>query len=1599
MRSLFSSFLMASLLAVLPLVLVESHQAALAQTDTVEDRKAEADRLYQQSRQQFRDNQNGDEDSDREAFRLLEQALKIYREIQNRSGEAEALIGLGSLSAELGQDEQALNFYQQALTQYREIDDQKGMIEAILGIGEAYREQQQGQQAVEQYQQAIIIAREIGDREAEIRLLIEIAKTSLRESRYEQEELALDYLRQALDLAQTLEDPNSKAAALVALGRYYSGRYYGDLGLAKALRLFQQARTIYQQQQDQKAELAMLKDFAELYSNFDQSKQALNISEDALRIARKLSDREIEIAVLEDISDIYFEELDQPEQGLEALESALQVARAVENQEIELSLLKRLSKAYYRYLEKPTQELETLQTALKIAQELEKREVEIEILRDISNIYADLGQPDKELGVLKTALEIAQEIDNRELQVEILSSRGEQLGLNGLQAALKIVQEEGHSEEESRILERIAYEYVDLGQTAESDVICRNSSLRRISQMPILKWFLSRNCSSHFYEISQQYFQQTLEIYKAQGELSPDQEKLDRLLNDQADVLLMIGTLEAKQDRLKQAEDYFQQGLSLIKTRPKRSGWRTIDLTDLYLRDIGRKLSDAGKYSLSLKYYEQRLMHHRELKSEIDTRLVKDSSILENIKSAKDLEAINGWKADTLQNIGWIYINQNQFTEAEQQFRQAIAIYQELGNRREVSSLRDTIEVLKSGGVKAAQLTEAERLLNQAIDLSRDGEVSDGRQIFEQARKIYQQSGLRRNEASALTSFASGASNRDGSGLPAKIALSYYQQALKIDQELGNLYEEATTWGDIAYVYAESGQSIQAIEAYQRKLAIHQVLGDRNSEERSLDYLGEYYLEIQQPLQAAEAYQKALVIDRETCNAVRWRREDSTPEAWGESRSLRTLMEIYQNLTEEGGETDKLSQLLGQAYQNIRVGQRRPAIQLLKEAIELSRPDSPQQAAALTTQLGWLYADLKQPTEAIKSFQQALEFYREQDDRPQQVHLLSQMGWVYVAAGQTTKAVEAFQQVLAVQQTIGNPEQLATTFSILGDLSEKQGKPELAIIFYKQFVNQAEKLRQELQVLPRGQQGACNQLPPDLIYRKLANLLLEEGRIPEAQQALDLLRLEELREFTQTTRATWTGSELRYTEPEQSVVDVHGSLIALGGKVIQCENTNCAELRTLDAQLEVLKEEYQSQMVRFNETIRANRADKNFQDPDDLSGDAETLLKIYSDNGQKAVLVYPFVLEKKLWLVWAVAGGAIGSIEVDVSQEKLSATVQRFGELLNSPSRLPELQSTSQQLYGWIIQPLEAEFDKYLEKYSEAEREKYKIDHLIFVNDRVTRYIPMAALYDGEKYLLERFTISTVLAPALTDTSDRLTSLDQSQVLGLGLTKAIANFDPLPAVSEELDAIVRSDQADPIGTYPGQVFFNENFTLNLLKENVRNYRILHLATHAAFVPGRAEESFVLLGDGSKLTIADIEVMERRLSNLHLVVLSACQTALGGPAGDGTEIAGISSYFLKNGRAETVIASLWKVNDDSTSLLMQQLYQNLAQGMTKAEALQKAQLSLLNGQTTRNSQSVRSDVNVTPNGGIAVMPAPDTVIEAGYAHPYYWAPFILIGNGL
>lgn len=291
-----------------------------------------------------------------------------------------------------------------------------------------------------------------------------------------------------------------------------------------------------------------------------------------------------------------------------------------------------------------------------------------------------------------------------------------------------------------------------------------------------------------------------------------------------------------------------------------------------------------------------------------------------------------------------------------------------------------------------------------------------------------------------------------------------------------------------------------------------------------------------------------------------------------------------------------------------------------------------------------------------------------------------------------------------------------------------------------------------------------------------------------------------------------------------------------------------------------------------------------------------------------------------------------------------------YKDMLAGFTRYSYLDSLRPQktFYDWLIRPIEPEL------------QKDDIKTLVFVLDGVLRGVPMSALYDSQKqkYLIEKYNLA--LSPGLQLLYSPSLSPNKLQTLVGGLAEASQGFSKLPGVEEEVREIAK--------IVPTEVLLNKEFTRNRLKVEIDNaaFPIVHLATHGRF-SSQAENTFLLTWDG-RINVKELDqLLQARdrpgRSPLELLILSACQTA----AGDNRAVLGLAGVAVRSG-ARSTLATLWSVEDQSTVELMNKFYSELNQpGITKAEALRQAQLFLLR----------------SPN----------------YRRPYYWAPFVLVGNWL
>jgi CHAT domain-containing protein len=223
----------------------------------------------------------------------------------------------------------------------------------------------------------------------------------------------------------------------------------------------------------------------------------------------------------------------------------------------------------------------------------------------------------------------------------------------------------------------------------------------------------------------------------------------------------------------------------------------------------------------------------------------------------------------------------------------------------------------------------------------------------------------------------------------------------------------------------------------------------------------------------------------------------------------------------------------------------------------------------------------------------------------------------------------------------------------------------------------------------------------------------------------------------------------------------------------------------------------------------------------------------------------------------------------------------------------------------------------------------------------------------------------------------------------------------LPAVAAELNHVVNDPKVQGAnGVLRGTILLNDQFTEKGMENLLGGqHTVVHIASHFVFKPGDDSQSYLLLsgkgegGAGFHLTVADFrDNQQLALDDTDLLTLSACETGMGGNAGNGREVDGLGTTAQLKG-AKAVISSLWSVNDASTGQLMGDFYKRWAEGagnVPKVEALRQAQLDLLLGGVNHGSDASGRGSALREVGKV-------TPAIAGYAHPYYWAPFVLMGN--
>ena len=537
-------------------------------------------------------------------------------------------------------------------------------------------------------------------------------------------------------------------------------------------------------------------------------------------------------------------------------------------------------------------------------------------------------------------------------------------------------------------------------------------------------------------------------------------------------------------------------------------------------------------------------------------------------------------------------------------------------------------------------------------------------------------------------------------------------------------------------------------------------------------------------------------------------------------------------------------------------------------------------------------ADIPSWKEIAQSLATAIQQARSIDDKRSEAYGLGALGGLYLKTQDVPNAQKLTQQALIQAQAIKAQDIAYLWQWQLGQILKIKGDINGAIAFYTQAVDTLKFLRNDLIALnPDVQFSFRDNVEP--VYRQLVDLLLqpvgERGNI----------------------------SSLPFPPPQIAQFSV--------------SQDNLKQARNVIEALQL------SELENFFREACLQAKPKQIDD-------------VVDKIDQTAAVIYPIILKDRIEIILKMPNQTQLRHYTTYKQAKeVELKLDKLGQSLREPDRIKDVQKLSQQLYTWLIQPLEVDLAH------------MKIETLVFVLDGSLRNIPMSILYDEKQkqYLIQKYAIA--LAPGLQLIDPKPFQRRELNVLIAGISEQRQiegrSFPPLKNVVLELDKI---HSLIP----KSQELLNQSFT----KTNVQNkiqkapFRVLHIATHGEF-SSNADKTFILTWEGL-LKVKDFDNLLRlpnqRDRAIELLVLSACQTA----SGDKRATLGLAGIAVRAG-ARSTLATLWSVEDQSTAELMNQFYQELAQGKTKAEALRHAQLELLNK----------------------------------YQNPYFWVPYVLVGNWL
>ncbi|QLE57083.1 CHAT domain-containing protein [Nostoc sp. TCL26-01] len=801
-------------------------------------------------------------------------------------------------------------------------------------------------------------------------------------------------------------------------------------------------------------------------------------------------------------------------------------------------------------------------------------------------------------------------------------------------------------------------------------------------------------------------------------------------------------------------------------------------------------------------------------------------------------------------------------------------------------------------------------------------------------------------------------------------AVQVLQQASQAYRQQGDDLRLAATLSNLSLAYQQLGDWQQAQQVITESLDL---LRGKNQQvfAQSLDIQGRLQLAMGKPEVALATWQQAAEIYRQSKNHhSEIRSQINQAQAWRTQgfyrRAVKILLEVGQKLQSQPDSLEKAVGLRSLGDALMVVGDLTESRTALEQSLAVAqRLRSPTEIAASLFSLGNHARTKLQMPEAIAYYQQiittsappltkiqaqinhlSLLLENQQHTQAQalvpsiqtQINQLSpsrasiyaqinfaqslmKMGVEPIAIGKTLPPLTTHNLALLLANTVKQARNLGDTRAEAYALLSLGGLYE-----QNQQWAEAKTVTQQALIMAQGSNA------PDIIYRlewQLGRLLWAQKNIPEAITAYDAA-VATLKSLRSDLVAVNQDVQFNFRD---SVEPIYRQSVEL---LLQSRPEKVDE-KTLDKARQRI------------EALQLAELDNFFREAC-LQGQTVQLDKVVDQDNPTAAIFYPIILPQQIQVIVKIPNKPLQHYSTDISETEVNKVLSGLRKNLVNPTATKAIKAQAQQVYNWLIKPIAPQLAT------------SGVKTLVFVPDGAFRNLPLATLYDGKEYLVEKYAIALSVGLQLLD--PKPLERRQLRALTAGLTQPPPNFPdfaPLPAIKSEVDLIASAGVSTTS-------LLDQKFTRQALEKEVNtvSFNVVHLATHGQF-SSRAENTFILASDGP-INVTQFDTLLRSRERIQpgaieLLVLSACQTAVG----DNRATLGLAGVAVRAG-ARSTIASLWQIDDQSTALFIGEFYRGLkSSDITKAEALRRAQMKLLKH----------------PN----------------YKAPSYWSAYVLIGNWL